>query len=711
MTALSADRPILDPKDDLFGHAPFAESIAKSIRHYKGSDGLVLALYGPWGSGKSTVLSFVQYYLEQGKEGDNPVIIPFNPWWFSGQENLARAFLGQLQAVLPDRNEKFKRLGELLGQFSEGVGGIADLSGMTGGMGSKLGKLFALLVKQKPVDVPALKAKINRILREAGTRILVLIDDIDRLTPEESRQVFTVVKALGDFPNVVYLLAFDREVATQAIGQQIGLDGTQYLEKIIQVPFELPPVDKVALRATLFRHLEKIIHGTADGLFDPAYWTNVYNDGLDGLFRVPRDVVRFTNTLAVTYPSVRNEVNPVDFIAVEALRVFIPSLYDVVRNSSDMFSGHSISESPDLETRKTSFHAQWKSDLRAEMKSSMPAMMERIFPKLDQVGHGADWLPEWRKKLRVCHPDLFPVYFRLTIPAGAVRRSDILSILSLGENPVGLGEMFLKSAQEKRPDGLSKARAILERLMDHIESDLSSKHVPVFVKVLLDVGDGLIVPSDEQGFFDFGNELRVVRVVYRLLKRIEPSERLPLLKTSVSQGSGIEVQRFLLASLLKDLGEETERNQAALMNESDLEEVKATWLHRLRERSGTNDLLSHSKLPGLLAAWSAWANPMDVQNWCAGATSSDDNLLKFVSSFLSHTRSQAMGDWAVRLIPRLNPRWLEPYIDTSACAQRLAALQHAGAVPPNAEEAVAQFLKEYEMIGQGKDPDGAFAFD
>jgi hypothetical protein len=55
MTALSADRPSIDPKDDLFGHAPFAKSLADSICRYPGSDGLVLALYGPWGSGKSTV--------------------------------------------------------------------------------------------------------------------------------------------------------------------------------------------------------------------------------------------------------------------------------------------------------------------------------------------------------------------------------------------------------------------------------------------------------------------------------------------------------------------------------------------------------------------------------------------------------------------------------------------------------------------------------
>jgi len=295
VAALSADLPASHPKDDLFGHAPFAKNLAESILRYQSSDGLVLALHGPWGSGKSTVLNYVVHYLDQISEDNRPVVVTFNPWWFSGQENLARAFLGQLQAVLPSKSENFKKLGELLGNFAEGVGGIVDLSGMTGGAGGKLGRLIQMVTKRKPKDVPALKSKIGKILEEAGKRILIVVDDIDRLTPDETRQLFTVIKALADFPNVIYLLAFDRNVAAKAIKQQSGLPGKQYLEKIIQVPFELPPVDRVALRAALFGRLDQIIANTPDELFDRTYWTNVFNEGIDPLIQVPRDVIRFTS--------------------------------------------------------------------------------------------------------------------------------------------------------------------------------------------------------------------------------------------------------------------------------------------------------------------------------------------------------------------------------------------------------------------------------
>ena len=261
---------------------------------------------------------------------------------------------------------------------------------MTGGAEGRLGKLIGMLTKRKPRDVPALKSEISKILREAKKRVLVVIDDIDRLTPDETRQLFTVIKALADFPNVVYLLAFDRDVAAQAIEQQGGLPGERYLEKIIQVPFELPPIDREALRAALFKRLDQVLGDTSDDLFDQSYWTNVFHDGIDPLIQVPRDVVRFTNTLSVTYPAVRGEVNPVDFIALEAIRVFLPDLYGVVRANSERFSGYSRDDRYEGDRNAAqAFRQDWVNKVPESLQASTQALLERIFPKISQMGYGS----------------------------------------------------------------------------------------------------------------------------------------------------------------------------------------------------------------------------------------------------------------------------------------------------------------------------------
>ncbi|MDH1621031.1 KAP family P-loop NTPase fold protein [Pseudomonas aeruginosa] len=708
MTALSADRPSIDPKDDLFGHAPFASSLADSLCRYPGSDGLVLALYGPWGSGKSTVLSYVQHFLEQRPENEQPVLVKFNPWWFSGQENLARAFLGQLQAVLPAKSEKFKQLGDLLADFAEGVGGLIDLTGVSGGAGGLIGKLLGQ-VKRKPKDVPALKDSITAILQKAGKRILVIIDDIDRLTPEETRQLFTVIKALADFPNVVYLLAFDRDVAAQAIEQQSGLPGERYLEKIIQVPFELPPVDRVALRAALFKRLDEILGDVPEGSFDQLYWTNVYHDGIDALIQVPRDVVRFTNTLAVTYPAVCGEVNAVDFIALEALRVFLPGLYDVIRTNPDKFSGHSRDSRYDADERtKEAFHTGWAQALPDQVQESSKALIERIFPKTGRMGYGSDWLAEWRRNLRVCHPDVFPVYFRLTVPPGAIRRSEMMALLNLAGSPADFGKALVQAKDERRPDGTSKARALLERLMDHVEKDIPDENIPAVIQALFDAGDALIDPADERNMFDFGNASRASRPVYHLLKRLSADQRADVLEAAMRAGSAVAVQ----SRLLKALEEEVSKAQeATLLTAEEVTRMKSAWLERVRALSSEPSFMEHPQLPRLLATWKSEAGSTEVRAWCDRVTTSDEGLLNLLPKFLQHTRSQTMGDWAVRLQPRLNPSWLDSYIDIVATANRLQRLQCDGKVLDGSREAVSQYLKEYEMLQSGKNPDGIDAFD
>lgn len=570
--------------------------------------------------------------LNGDHEDEQPVIVTFNPWWFSGQENLARAFLGQMQAVLPGRNEKFKKLGDLLSDFSEGVGGLVDLTGATLGAGTLVGKLLRKL-KRKPKDVPALKSAISKVLADAQQRILVIIDDIDRLAPEETRQLFTVIKALADFPNVIYLLAFDREVAVEAIKQQTGLPGERYLEKIIQVPFEIPPVDRVALRAALMKRLEEVMVGTPDGLFDLSYWTNVYNDGIDALIQVPRDIVRYTNTLSVTYPSVVGEVNPVDFIAIEALRVFLPGVYDAVRCNPDQFAGHrSDTYGANDEKARREFHDDWLKDVPEEWRASTMALLQRIFPKLENTIYGGEWVSEWRRYQRVCVPELFATYFRLSVPPGSVRRSEMVSLLALADIPDQLGKALVGATLEKRPDGISKARAVLERLMDYVEKDIPDEQISTFINVLLDVGDDLVLPDDAHGSFDFGNESRVRRVVYHLLKRVAQSQRFLLLREAFNHGRGIGVQCYLLVALLEEVAKQGVGGPELLMDSASLDELKAIWVGKIR--GAGSQLLTNSQLQRLLRAWQEWGDADEMRSWCTLVTTTDEGLLAFLPPLL-----------------------------------------------------------------------------
>lgn len=698
----------------MFGHAPFARTLAKAIQGHSGSDGIVLALYGPWGSGKSTVLAYVEHELAQAPAAERPVVVSFNPWWFSGQEHLAKAFLGQLQAVLPAKYKGFEKVGNMLAEFAGALGGIAEVAGKSHGVPffGKFVEAGAKRLGAKPKDVPAFKRALSSLLLEQKKRVLVIIDDIDRLAPDEVRQLFTVIKALADFPYVTYLLAFDREVAATAISEQTGLPGDRYLEKIVQVPFELPRVDKTTLRQALFTRLDAVKADTPTGRFDSTHWAKVFHSGLDPLFTVPRDIVRLTNALSVTYPAVVGEVNPVDFIAIECLRVFLPEVYDTIRTSSDEFVGYRAPGEGHDRQRATAFHDAWLSKVSVPLRSSTKDLLQRLFPRLESVWanmhYSADSLPRWRRELRVCVPDTFLAYFRLSLPDGAVSRADLDALLAVAQDSEAFAAALRSAAAQKTATGVSKVRGLLERLMDHVREQLGAEHAQPIVSALLRVGDELLMATDKvPGEFDFGNESRVTRIAYHLLKKIAPAQRVPLLLQALDEGQAIRCAQYLFGALV----EKAEKGEGdALLDSADAESLKAAWRNRVNQLAQFVQFIDHPNLAYLLSGWRHWGGEEDAKVWWQAASSTDLGLLKLVSAFASEATSQTFGDYAVRVHLRVNPKGIAPYGDIDDMYARVAKLLKAEAVPEPIAPAAKRFLLECELMKAGKDPD-SFGFD
>lgn len=664
------------------------------------------------GAGKSTVLAYVQHELEICPEQDRPVIVPFNPWWFSGQEHLAKAFLGQLQAVLPQKYEKFRAFGDKLSEFSEALGGVGDVVGAVTGQGWLGGILRSgsNMAGRKPKDVPALKDILSRLLLEQKKRILVVIDDIDRLAPEEVRQLFTVIKALANFPFVTYLLAFDREVAARAISEQTGLPGERYLEKIIQVPFELPRVDRTVLRQALFKRLDAVMSQTPDGRFDSMHWTNIFHSGLAPLFVVPRDVVRLTNALSVTYPAVVSEVNPVDFIAIESLRVFLPGVYDAIRMAPEKFVGHTGHLENEERSREAAFHEGWLKDVPDYLRASTKEMLERLFPRLESVWSNAYYSGEisgmWRRSLRVCSPEIFPAYFRLSLPSEAISRSDMDLLLLEAHDPAAFSAALLSAAEIKGGDGVSKARALLERIMDHVEEDISSVNASSVIEGLLDVGDKLNLKSDRlRSDFDFGNESRACRIIYHLLKKVDVAQRSQILAHAISQGHAVRCSQYILRALAEEAEESASSGGNSLVSADEISFLKSAWVRRVTQLSAEASFIDHPSLAVLLHGWMQWGDPDEVANWWKRGAISDEGFLKLIAAESSEVRTQGAGDYGWRYQLRVAPKNLEPYGDVLAFAERAEALLAAGDVAEPYGSAAKQFVRECKLLSQGKSPD------
>ena len=111
----AADRPINSGSEDLLGRAKFAASLGRAIKSWRGKDSLVLALYGPWGSGKSSVKNLVFESL-RASPPDCPSILEFNPWQLANQNQITEAFFSEIGTAL-GRADTTKNASRLAAKF------------------------------------------------------------------------------------------------------------------------------------------------------------------------------------------------------------------------------------------------------------------------------------------------------------------------------------------------------------------------------------------------------------------------------------------------------------------------------------------------------------------------------------------------------------------------------------------------------------------
>jgi len=649
--SLSSDKPLDDPSLDRLGYAPFAKRLADSICHLAPTEGFVMALFGPWGSGKTTTLSFIRHYLEELSVDQRPIMVHFNPWWFAGHEDIARKFLMQFQATLSARQvlspEVIKNLERFTKALSEAPVPQFNPFGF-------ISNLIALLNPENK-DILDLKNSIAAQLREEKKQILVVVDDIDRLTSNEIRQLFRSIKALADFPYVTYLMAFDKGVVTEALGSVQGMPGEQYLEKIVQAPFELPLPDKVALRGLLTEQLNEILLGTPDEYFDAGHWSEVFSEGIDDYIQTPRDVVRLINALSVTYPTVIGEVNSVDFFAIETLRVFDSEVYDIIRRNPNSFTGRTDStiygprQIEDLRT----FHDGWLNQQKENSRERLRKFIKHLFPKLDSVwgkmGYAASYESSWRRKLQVCSEDIFPVYFRMAVPEGEISNTEMQATLALSGNERAFSDKLLELSTQIRHDGTTRIRPFLERLQDYTSSTVTVEQARSIITSLLVTGDRLIRPEDEpRQILETDIDLYITRVIYQLLLRIDEEERFEIfqeaLQTSESLFTVVHQVDFLVRSKEKAAIPADE-----LITEAHEASLKAQALLKIQNAGTDGSLKNAHRLMMFLYRWEEWGEIEDARAWVSQITESDDELIEFFEKTKNKSISGGGNDATTRV--------------------------------------------------------------
>jgi hypothetical protein len=211
-------------------------------------------------------------------------------------------------------------------------------------------KPIATLLKPSEDKVEDVKERTSNLFKYSKEHILIIIDDLDRLLPDEILQILRLVKSVADFPNVTYLISGDQAHIAKALkAAKVVNDiqsGYDYLEKLVQVSLPMPIPKEGRLKAAL----DKVLRVHYQEPYPEGFDQFINDIFLSHWITKPRDIIRFQNLLLTTYPIFKCQTDTgcktigapsfAAFVSLQAMQLFDNKLYWKIRNArypSDIF--------------------------------------------------------------------------------------------------------------------------------------------------------------------------------------------------------------------------------------------------------------------------------------------------------------------------------------------------------------------------------------
>lgn len=669
-----SEKPIILGKEDLLGRAKVANELSREIKSYKNEDSLTIGIVGKWGSGKT---SFINMVLENFEENDDYIIIKFNPWNISSRKQLISDFFLQLSNNIEKKgsNEIIGAIGKSLGtlsKFFKPLGFIPPLSVLStiGDITEKASKFINEYVESEKEDLESLKDNINNKLTNLNKKIIIVIDDIDRLCDEEIREMFQLVKSIADFKNTIYILSYDREIVTKALDKTQQGKGEEYLEKIVQVPLVLPYISKNDLDKIFINRLNIIIN-IPDEEYDNSYFSEIYYNGLAENFENLRDIEKYMNVFSLGINLAREELNINDYIVITLIKVFEPDLYEYIKNNKEYFSGTKFDEflNKDKKEILTELERIYEKLKKLE-KRKIKRLMEVVFPKLEVTTYDEGFIDIWGKTRRIATPVYFESYFRLDFPEDEIKKSEIKKFreFSTEEDLIKIFNINNK-----------KRIRLLELLIEEIE-EISDKKAIILLKFIFSIADELKYEGPK-GIFSFmeNPQYKVTRIFYKIISNTNRNRYKIMEELFKYNKSSFQ----LLFSILDKLNNSfLKRNLEAEygIGEGELINLRNIAVARILKESEKSTKIE-PKLLNILYTMKSLEQEKEAKKVFKNYLKNKDLLIDFVKEFIS-TRTTEIS-YSIRESTYL----LKDYIDDFYDYEKLVKLVDKNFTNPNEEEA------------------------
>lgn len=311
------EHPCTSEDEDLLGRREEAEALAEKIFQTDTSRGaFTLGLTAPWGAGKTSFMLVMKEYLEK-QHDEKTIVLEFNPWRYRKAPNLTQIFFEELSRALAPYNSALS---------SGFIRYVDHLLAKDSNPWLQLASRFLpheSNAKSTGEQYDFLKREISKL----GRKIFIFIDDVDRLEREELVELFALVRNSSSFPYMSYILAYDKEYVASQLKGCFDQHTHRYMEKIVQVEYELAKITPTQLERALNEGLKEIGH--ADLL------PSIKALQIQPIDHIPtiRSVKRICNCILSFPQELKGNVESLDWFILELIRIQYPRLFEFLRGN------------------------------------------------------------------------------------------------------------------------------------------------------------------------------------------------------------------------------------------------------------------------------------------------------------------------------------------------------------------------------------------
>jgi hypothetical protein len=430
---ITFDLPIHDWTEDRLSRAPFVRSVADLILKDKAP---VIAIVGSFGEGKTSVLNLIDATLAPRND---LIVVKFSSWLPGDERTLASSLFATIaegaksRYVIPGLTKELTRFARLLA-----------------GTVPKFGETLKRFLEE-PSQVEQLSG-LKGILGQLPVRIVVLVDEVDRMDKAELHLLLKAVRGVVDLPNITYVCAFDKKAITRLVAENDFLYGQLYLEKFFPIQLALPRTDQELLGSLFDQRLESICQNFQ--LLQTEQEKKALNEALLKVWHSSikrclsnfRRMTLFFNALQMSLEPVAAEVNLFDMIILQLVKMISEETYQFIYDNGPLFyyprwritlwlEQLHVDDKKEGVIRSERLKAYFSS-LPPAPKELLTKLLSAIFPTVDYAIRGERFSMRVQSEdtaerdKRIFHPDYFPRYFIHQVPSGMFGRAEMTELIT-----------------------------------------------------------------------------------------------------------------------------------------------------------------------------------------------------------------------------------------------------------------------------------------